>query len=77
MGCIGFTEKKSIAGIVITIFLSIFIDTSASAGEILLRVFGPGGPAPAMREAAKAFGEMKGIDVEVTAGPTPAWKDRK
>ena len=43
---------------------------------IVLRTYGPGGPAPAMREAAKVFGERKGIKVEITAGPTPTWKDQ-
>jgi accessory colonization factor AcfC len=28
-----------------------------------------------MREAAKVFGSKKNINVEVNAGPTPAWKD--
>ncbi|TCZ53396.1 substrate-binding domain-containing protein [Roseicella aquatilis] len=41
-----------------------------------LRVYGPGGPLPAMREAAEAFGRARGIDVQVTAGPTPAWIER-
>ena len=38
-----------------------------------LHVYGPGGPLPAVREAAKAFGRTHGIDVQVTAGPTPKW----
>lgn len=41
-----------------------------------VRAFGPGGPAPAMREAAKAFQAATGIPVEVTAGPTPGWAGR-
>jgi len=51
---------------------------SAGTGKaaVVLRAYGPGGPAPAMREAAKAFGERKGIEVAVTAGPTPSWKDQ-
>lgn len=40
-----------------------------------LRVFGPGGPAPAMREAAAVFGQQHGLEVLVTAGPTPQWQD--
>jgi len=39
-----------------------------------LHVYGPGGPAPAMKEAAAAFGRLHGIEVAVTAGPTPQWK---
>ncbi len=49
---------------------------STEKSSITLRAYGPGGPAPAMREAAKAFGARKGIMVEITAGPTPTWKDQ-
>lgn len=38
-----------------------------------LHVYGPGGPMPAMKEAAAAFGAAHGITVEVTAVPTPSW----
>lgn len=41
-----------------------------------LNVYGPGGPAPAMKEAAEAFGKQHGISVAVTAGPTPAWAEQ-
>lgn len=41
-----------------------------------LNVYGPGGPAPAMKEAAQAFGKQHGIQVNVTAGPTPAWAEQ-
>ncbi len=46
---------------------------SVSAMAETLYVYGPGGPAPAMKEAATAFGKTYGIKVEVTAGPTPQW----
>ena len=39
-----------------------------------LDVYGPAGPAPAMKEAAEAFSKARNIQVEVTAGPTPDWK---
>lgn len=48
----------------------------AGAQGVTLKAYGPGGPAPAMREAAKVFGSKKGITIEITAGPTPTWKDR-
>lgn len=48
---------------------------AAQAGETL-RAYGPGGPAPAMKEAAQAFEKKTGTKVEVTAGPTPQWKDQ-
>jgi accessory colonization factor AcfC len=50
--------------------------TPADKTGVVLRAYGPGGPAPAMREAAKVFGEKKGITVEINAGPTPTWKDQ-
>lgn len=45
---------------------------AAQAAETL-HVYGPGGPLPAMKEAAAVFGRAHGVDVEVTAGPTPKW----
>ena len=42
-----------------------------------INVYGPGGPMPAMKEAATAFGAAHpGTTVDVTAGPTPSWIDK-
>ena len=49
---------------------------STEKPAIILKAYGPGGPAPAMREAAKVFGAKKGNMIEITAGPTPTWKDQ-
>ena len=38
-----------------------------------LHIYGPGGPLPAMKAAAAAFGGAHGVEIEVTAGPTPTW----
>jgi len=38
-----------------------------------LHVYGPGGPEPAIREAAAQFGAAHGVKVLVTAGPTAKW----
>jgi len=51
---------------------TLMVSTSLSATETL-HVYGPGGPAPAMQEAASVFGKQQGIDVQVTAGPTLKW----
>lgn len=48
---------------------------TAAAAETLF-VYGPGGPLPAMREAAAAFGQQHGIAVSVTGGPTPQWLEK-
>jgi accessory colonization factor AcfC len=77
-------EITFVVSIIVSICLAILSQTSARAEEttpadktgVLLRAYGPGGPAPAMREAAKVFGEKKGIKVEIKAGPTPTWKDQ-
>jgi accessory colonization factor AcfC len=52
----------------------LFLTLSAPtwAGEIV-RVYGPGGPAPAMKRAAAEYGAAHDVTVEVTAGPTPQW----
>lgn len=47
----------------------------SSQAEIV-RVYGPGGPAPAMKEAAAAFSQQTGSTVEVVAGPTGEWIEK-
>lgn len=49
---------------------------AAAPAAAQLRVYGPGGPAPAIKEAATAFQRQTGIEVAVTSGPTPDWIDR-
>ena len=41
-----------------------------------IHVYGPGGPAPAMKEVAQQFQNQTGIEVKVTAGPTGQWADQ-
>ena len=41
-----------------------------------INVYGPGGPAPAMQEAAKAFGAAHDVTVNVSAGPTAQWVEK-
>ncbi|GAB3628141.1 hypothetical protein PTE30175_02480 [Pandoraea terrae] len=48
---------------------------TAHAAEVI-HVYGPGGPAPVMKEAAKVFSETHHVDVNVVAGPTPKWVDQ-
>lgn len=62
---------------ILSAMLSVYVLPTATAQEgPALRAYGPGGPAPAMREAAKVFGDKKGVKVEINAGPTPKWKDQ-
>lgn len=50
--------------------------SSSSFAQTSINVYGPGGPAPVMKEAAATFQKRTGITVNVTAGPTPAWIDK-
>ncbi|HET9355763.1 MAG TPA: substrate-binding domain-containing protein [Sphingomicrobium sp.] len=46
---------------------------SASGLARTLHVYGPGGPAPAMKEVAQSFERRTGTRVIVTAGPSSTW----
>jgi accessory colonization factor AcfC len=55
--------------------LCLALASGVAAAQSVLHVYGPGGPAPAMKEAALAFEKKTGTHVEVTAGPTRSWID--
>ena len=61
-------------------FAILALAASGFAGTVhaqtALNVYGPGGPGPAMHEAAKAFGATNKITVNVAAGPTPQWVEK-
>lgn len=63
-------SRCAIVGFAATLFM---MTLPAIAAEPL-RVYGPGGPLPAMKEAAEAFGKLHGVEVRVTAGPLPGWQ---
>jgi accessory colonization factor AcfC len=52
------------------------VSLSAPLAAEPLHIYGPGGPLPAMQEAAAAFGRQHNIDVVVKAGPTAQWLDQ-
>lgn len=54
---------------------STFVAFGGNAQEVL-HVYGPGGPAPALKEAAQEFGAAHKLTVEVTSGPTPQWVEK-
>ena len=58
--------KKSL----LTCLACFAIATSAHAD---LLVYGPGGPAPVLKELAAQFEAQKGQKVQIIAGPTPQW----
>jgi accessory colonization factor AcfC len=50
--------------------------SAGAHAQTTLNVYGAGGPALVMKEAAAAFQKKTGIAVSVTAGPTPAWIEK-
>lgn len=58
------------------LLLAVALAMSAPAVAEVLHVYGPGGPAPAMMEAAKVYRAQTGTDVRVVAGPTKQWIDK-
>lgn len=61
--------------LVMGMVLAFGFSAEAIAGEVL-RAYGPGGPLPAMKEAATEFGKLYNVTVEVTAGPTGNWLNK-
>lgn len=58
------------------LILGILLCGSAAQAEDVIHVYGPGGPAPAMKEAAAAFGAHSNVKIEVVAGPTGEWIEK-
>lgn len=68
-------DKSLLSKIATAIALSLSMHAGAAEPSSIL-VYGPGGPAPAMKEAAESYGRSHGISVQVTAGPTPQWSEK-
>ena len=71
--------RRRLMGFVVGLMTLAFVGGGASgqtppAGAAkTLHAYGPGGPLPAMKDAAAQFKKDTGIEVEVTGGPTPQW----
>ena len=65
-----------ISKIILPALICAFAAITAAHAQDTLHVYGPGGPAPAIKEAAIAFEKKTGTKVDVTAGPTPQWLDK-
>lgn len=63
--------SSSVKALVLVV-ASVAVAHTAGAQEIV-RAYGPGGPLPAMKEAAQAFSKARGVRVEVVGGPTDTW----
>lgn len=63
---------RLLATLVLLPLLSGLAAARATAQDTLF-VYGPGGPRPAMQDAAKRFGQQHGVVVRVIAGPAAQW----
>ena len=69
------SARLSSVFLTIALVLGGAIPGHALADEII-NVYGPGGPAPAIQEASKAFASANNVTVNVMAGPTPQWIEK-
>ena len=70
-------KKSSFLLVLIGVFLTLSALASVNlAAEEILNVYGPGGPYPAMKEAAEAFGKQNNVKMEIVAGPTNQWIEK-
>lgn len=66
--------RNVVSALLIAIVGSFFSAVAMAQG--VLKVYGPGGPLPAMQEAATAFETAHKIKVDTVGGPTPKWIDQ-
>ena len=59
-----------------SILMISFAPTIVTASAEALKVYGPGGPLPPIKEAAEIFGKARGVTIDVVAGPEPQWIDQ-
>jgi accessory colonization factor AcfC len=60
----------------VVVVLGIILTAAPVTAEEVVLAYGPGGPLPAMKEAADAFSRSHGARVEVTGGPTDTWIEK-
>lgn len=76
------TPRMLYTSVFVTVLIALFCtppagaDAAPAAQRDTIRVYGPGGPLPAMKEAAALFQQKTGITVLVTGGPTPQWLEQ-
>lgn len=56
--------------------VALWLAVTPARAQGVINVYGPGGPAPAMQEAAKTFGAAHNVTINVVAGPTPQWVEQ-
>jgi len=66
----------SVSLILSIVSLSALILPVMSVAEETLHLYGPGGPYPAMQEAAAVFGKRYKAEMEIVVGPTNEWVEK-
>jgi len=57
-----------------TVYLNLpLAPAAADRPTVVLNVYGPGGPLPAMKDAAATFGRQHHLQINVIGGPPPHW----
>ncbi len=64
------------AGALLLVLAAASSGQAASSGRETIHIYGPGGPLPAMKEAAAEFSRLRGVQVEVVGGPTTQWLEK-
>lgn len=59
---------------IILLFVTVFMQVIAYAQQDTVFVYGPGGPYPAIKEAALVFSKKNKVAVKVVAGPVSKWE---
>ncbi len=60
----------------IAVACAVTLFANASMAQESLHVYGPGGPGPAMQEAAATYEKLSGVKMVVTAAPPGKWLDQ-
>ena len=58
------------------VIASVVSAQASSSARDTIHVYGPGGPLPAVKEAAAAFARLHSVQVVVTGGPTQQWLEK-
>lgn len=70
------TFRLCLAAALLAMTISSTVSAQVDGPRDTLRLYGPGGPLPAMKEAAATFSRLRGVQLEVTGGPTPQWLEK-
>lgn len=66
-----YASMLAFGGLVVSLLI---VPTAAIAGQEVIHVYGPGGPAPAMRAVSASYERDHAVTIDLVAGPTPAWR---